>query len=41
MERVVFKIKNNIKIAKNVYEMTLEGNTSAITKAGTYGLYLR
>ena len=47
MERVVFKIKNNINIAKNVYEMTLEGNTSAITKAGQFvnilieGLYLR
>ena len=47
MEKVVFKIKNNINIAKNVYEMTLEGNTSAITKSGQFvnilidGLYLR
>ena len=47
MERVVFKIKNNKKIAKNVFEIKLEGNTDAITKSGQFvniqldGLYLR
>lgn len=47
MERVVFKIKENKKIAKNVFEIKLEGNTDAITKSGQFvniqldGLYLR
>ena len=47
MERVVFKIKDNKKIAKNVFEIKLEGNTDAITKSGQFvniqldGLYLR
>ena len=47
MERVVFKIKENKKIAKNVFELKLEGNTDAITKSGQFvniqldGLYLR
>lgn len=47
MERVVFKIKDNKKIAKNVFEIKLEGNTNAITKSGQFvniqldGLYLR
>ncbi len=47
MERVVFKIKDNKKIAKNVFELKLEGNTDAITKSGQFvniqldGLYLR
>ena len=47
MERVVFKIKDNKKIAKNVFEVKLEGNTDAITKSGQFvniqldGLYLR
>ncbi len=47
MERVVFKIKDNKKIVKNVFEIKLEGNTDAITKSGQFvniqldGLYLR
>ena len=47
MEKVVFKIKENKKIAKNVFELKLEGNTDAITKSGQFvniqldGLYLR
>ena len=47
MERVVFKIKDNKKIAKNVFEIKLDGNTDAITKSGQFvniqldGLYLR
>jgi len=47
MERVVFKIIDNKKIAKNVFEIKLDGNTDAITKSGQFvniqldGLYLR
>ncbi len=48
MEKLGFyKIKENKKIAKNVYEMRLEGDTSALTNPGQFinikveGFYLR
>ncbi len=47
MIQEILKINDNKKIAANVYEMTLEGNMSAITSSGQFvnikidGLYLR
>lgn len=47
MEEVVFKIINNVEIAKNIYKMQLSGNTSAIKNPGQFvnikidDLYLR
>ncbi len=47
MKQGYFKIIKNIPLARDVYEMTLEGDTSAITAAGQFvnikidGLYLR
>ena len=47
MKQVIFKIKENSKIAKNTYKMVLLGDTSAITNCGQFvnialeGLYLR
>ena len=47
MKREIFMIESNRKIAKNVYEMTLFGDASEISKPGQFvnikldGLYLR
>ncbi|NLH00408.1 MAG: dihydroorotate dehydrogenase electron transfer subunit, partial [Clostridiales bacterium] len=47
MKKGIFTIESNDKIAKDVYRMTLEGDTSAVTAAGQFvnieldGLYLR
>ena len=47
MKESIFKVKSNNKIAENVFLMTLEGDTSAITNCGQFvniqldGLYLR
>ena len=47
MKQVIFKIKENKKIAKNTYKMVLLGDTSGITNCGQFvnialeGLYLR
>jgi len=47
MKQSDFKIIKNIPLTRDVYEMTLEGDTSAITAAGQFvnikidGLYLR
>ncbi len=47
MQDIIFKIKENKKIAKDVYEMTLSGDTSSITASGQFvnvkieGFYLR
>ena len=47
MKQVIFKIKENTKIAKNTYKMVLLGDTSGITNCGQFvnialeGLYLR
>ena len=47
MKQVIFKIKENSKIAKNTYKMVLLGDTSGITNCGQFvnialeGLYLR
>ena len=47
MKDTIFKIKSNIKIAKNTYEMVLTGDTSDITASGQFvnikldGFYLR
>ena len=46
-KRNIYEIKSNTKISKDVYEMTLEGDTEYITKPGQFinieieGLYLR
>jgi dihydroorotate dehydrogenase electron transfer subunit len=47
MQDIIFTIKSQRKIAKDVYEMVLAGNTSAITASGQFvnikidGFYLR
>lgn len=47
MKQSVFILKDNTPVAKNVYRMTIEGDTSAITAPGQFvnirldGLYLR
>lgn len=47
MKQGIFEIKENIKIAKDVYKMILSGDTSDITKPGQFiniqldGFYLR
>lgn len=47
MKQGIFKIEKNVRIAKNVYEMILSGDTSDITKSGQFvnikldGFYLR
>ena len=47
MKDTIFKIKSNVKIAKNTYEMVLVGDTSDITASGQFvnikldGFYLR
>lgn len=47
MQQGLFNIKENVKIANDVYKMTLEGDTSAITASGQFinikldGLFLR
>ena len=47
MKQVIFKIKENKKIAKNTYKMVLLGDTSGVTNCGQFvnialeGLYLR
>ena len=47
MKQGIFKIKQNVRIAKDVYEMVLSGDTSDITKPGQFvnikldGFYLR
>ena len=47
MKNVVFEIKENVPLAKDVYKMTLCGDTSDITRPGQFvnikidGLYLR
>ncbi len=47
MKQGFFTVKSNVPIAKSVYRMELEGDTSAITAAGQFvnirldGLYLR
>ncbi len=47
MTQGIYKILSNVKIARDVYEMILEGDTSAITAPGQFlnikieGLYLR
>ncbi|MBR3555276.1 MAG: dihydroorotate dehydrogenase electron transfer subunit, partial [Oscillospiraceae bacterium] len=47
MKEVLFKILENKKIAKDIYEMKLSGDTSDITRPGQFidlkldGFYLR
>ena len=47
MKDVIFTVKKNVPLTKNVYEMTLTGDTSDITRPGQFvnvkldGLYLR
>ena len=47
MKDVIFTVKKNIPLTKNVYEMTLYGDTSDIERPGQFvnvkldGLYLR
>ena len=47
MKQVIFKIKSNTPIARSVYKMVLEGDTSAITASGQFvnlmieGFFLR
>ena len=47
MKETVFEITSNRPLAKNIYEMTLAGDTSAITAPGQFvdlkldGLFLR
>ena len=47
MQQGIFQIKENICIANDVYKMTLEGDTKAITASGQFinikldGMYLR
>jgi dihydroorotate dehydrogenase electron transfer subunit len=47
MKDTIFKIKSNVKIAKNTYEMVLVGDTSDVTASGQFvnvkldGFYLR
>ena len=47
MKQVIFKIKENKKIAKNTYKMVLLGDTTGVTNCGQFvnialeGLYLR
>ena len=47
MKKVLFTVKNNVKLTNDVYEMMLIGDTSDITAAGQFvnleleGLYLR
>ena len=47
MKQVIFKIKENSKIAKNTYKMVLLGDTSGVENCGQFvnialeGLYLR
>ena len=47
MKDVIFTVKKNVPLTKNVYEMTLSGDTSGITRPGQFvnvkldGLYLR
>ena len=47
MTQGIYKILSNVKIARDVYEMVLAGDTSAITAPGQFinikieGLYLR
>lgn len=47
MQQSIFEIKENISIAKDVFKMTLQGDTSAITEPGQFinikldGLFLR
>ena len=47
MKQGIFEIKENVKLAKDVYKMILSGDTSDITKPGQFiniqldGFYLR
>ena len=47
MTQGIYEIRSNVKIARDVYEMVLSGDTSAITAPGQFlnikieGLYLR
>lgn len=47
MKQVRFAVRSNTRIAKDVYEMTLDGDTSALTAPGQFvnikidGLFLR
>ena len=36
MKKVLFKIKENIEIAENIFKMVLSGDTEEINKAGQF-----